>query len=227
MKDLNDKKILLVVIFFCIIIFIDVVRVVGAEMTVVSVEPAFLEVPELGQLFTIDINISDVSDLFAYEFQLFYKRDVINAVSAVRPLGHFLEPVLNPDNYLEFRWEIKNDFNSTHGRIWLAYTLLAPETGKSGSGVLVRLTFNGTNPGMTPLILADDRGETGQILLVCVRYLDSDPDVIPIPNTARDGAVNVIPEFSVGMVILFFIAVSFTVVIACMTKKRDFHSDCG
>jgi len=221
MKNLNKKKVLLIIIFFCIIIFLEAVRVVEAERTVVSVEPAFLEVPEPGQLFTININITDVVDLFAYEFQLFYERDVINAMSAVRPPSHLLEPVLNPDNYLVFRWEIKNDFNSTHGRIWLAYMLRAPETGKSGSGVLVRLTFNSTNPGITPMILADDRGNAGQVLLA--RY----PDGLPIPNTAETGEVNVIPEFSAEMITLLFIAASFTAIVFSMTKKCVVHLEYG
>ncbi len=208
-------KTLPVVILFALTISICAIRVTNAQITIVSVKPTYLEVPELGQTFMIDINVTDVTNLFAYEIQLFYKRDIINATSAVRPPGHFLEPELDPNDCVVFRWEIENDFNATYGRIWLAFTLRAPETGRSGSGILARLTFNGTNVGTTPLILADDRGRVGQVLLA--QY----PDGASIANMTEDGNVNVIPEFPMEMILpLFLIALLTATAATNMTKSE-------
>jgi len=72
----------------------------------------------------------------------------------VRPAGHFFQPV-DPVNQFQAKWETLNNFNATHGRLWLGFTLLFPETGKSGSGVLADVTFNIVGVDSTPLVLAE------------------------------------------------------------------------
>jgi hypothetical protein len=209
------KAPLLIFVFFSLITLNAVLSMAKGQTTVVSIEPAYLEVPEVGSSFSVDINITDVADLFAYELQVFYVKSIVNCTSAVRPSGHFLEPELSPDNYMVFKWEIQNDFNATHGRIWLAYTLKAPETGKSGSGILVRLTFNSTGLGLTPLILADDAGRTGKVLLA--RY----PDGASIPNVTEDGIIKVIREFSIKAMLLAFTVTSLiTIALAIRSKSK-------
>src|SRR4030065_1744408 len=87
-----------------------------------------------GQQVTVDVNISDVTNLLAYDISIWYQNSFTNATAVVRPIGHFLEPD-NPANEFVVKWEIKNDYNATHGRIWLSYPLLAPEVGRSGRGI--------------------------------------------------------------------------------------------
>lgn len=107
--------------------------------------------------FTVNIEVADVVDLFAYEFKAYFNNSVLNCTKAVRPVGHFLEPLIDPGNQFIPKWEIKNDFNATHGRAWLGFTLLAPEVAKTGSGILVIITFRVQGLGVTPLSMRDTK----------------------------------------------------------------------
>ncbi|MEM1551129.1 MAG: cohesin domain-containing protein [Candidatus Bathyarchaeia archaeon] len=109
-----------------------------------------------GKSFNITIEILNVSDMYAYEFKIFYKNSVLNATKAVRPPGHFMEPS-DPTKQFIAKWEIKNDFNATHGRIFLGFTLLSPEEPKSGSGVLAQITFKAVGVGSTPITFKDTK----------------------------------------------------------------------
>ncbi len=108
-----------------------------------------------GNTVVFHIAVADVANLYAYELKLFYKNNVLNISSAVRPSGHFLQPV-DPGNQFQAKWEILNNFNATHGRAWLGFTLLFPETARSGSGVLADITFTIVGVDSTPLVLAED-----------------------------------------------------------------------
>jgi hypothetical protein len=146
-----------------------------AQTTLLSLKPSEITV-DPDQEFTIDINITNVVNMYAYELKIYYKNSILNATSAVRPPGHFMEPT-DPANQFIPKWEIKNNYNATHGRIWLGFTLLAPEAPKSGSGILARITFQAIGSGTTPLNLKD------------TKLADSSGN--PIPHTAQDGLVTV------------------------------------
>ncbi len=145
----------------------------------VAIKPPTINTP-VGTVFTVDLNISDVADLFAYEIKIWYLNAVINATNVARPSGHFLEPQFDPSNYFVPRWEIKNNYNATHGRIWLAFTLLAPENGRTGVGILARLTFKGLATGSSPIVLNNYPGANGPVIL-------SSSYALPIQHTAADG----------------------------------------
>ncbi len=135
--------------------------------------------------FTVSLSISSVENLYAYEIMVWYNNSVISATTVVRPLGHFLQP-MNPDNCFEVRWQIRNDYNATHGRIWLAYTLLSPESPRSGDGLLATISFQGLAVGVTSVALNDCPGKQGPVKLA---------DGIvgnPITHTADEGSVIVI-----------------------------------
>ena len=110
-----------------------------------------------GHNFTVIMEVAEVADLFAYEFKVYFNNSVLNCTKAARPVGHFLEPQVDPGNQFVPKWEIKNDFNSTHGRVWLGFTLLAPETARTGSGILVEVTFRVQGLGKTPLSIKDSK----------------------------------------------------------------------
>jgi hypothetical protein len=105
---------------------------------------------------TVTVEVLNVTDLFGYEFRLYYKK-VLNATSVVRPPGQFLEPILSPMNRFVAKWEVMNDYNATHGRIWLAYTLLAPETPRTGSGALAEITFHIEDVDSTYIAFSDSK----------------------------------------------------------------------
>jgi len=145
-----------------------------------------------GQQVTVDVNISDIANLFAYDTSVWYQNYFVNATAVIRPVGHFLEPS-NPANELVLKWEIKNDYNATHGRIWLSYTLLAPEAGRSGSGILARITFLIKTGGSSHIVLNDYPGRDGPVKL-------AGADTLPIPHTATDGMLITGPSLGVSRV---------------------------
>ena len=57
-----------------------------------------------GTSFNVTIKVSDVSDMFAYEFKTYYNRTILNCTKATRPAGHFLEPQFNPDSQFMPKW---------------------------------------------------------------------------------------------------------------------------
>jgi hypothetical protein len=147
---LIKKEILLVTMLFLLVASLITIRQVSAQEAKIYIDPETVKMRP-GETFTVYINVANVTDLFGYELKLYYDRTVINITGAVRPSGHFLEPQIDPANQYVAKWEIKNNFNTTHGRLWLAYTLLAPETGRTGSGTLIQLNFTGLNIGETLL----------------------------------------------------------------------------
>ena len=110
-----------------------------------------------GTSFNLTIKVSDVVNLYAYEYKIYYDRTILNCTKAARPAGHFLEPQIDPGNQFIPKWEIKNDFNATHGRIWLSFTLLAPEAARTGSGIITIVTFRVQGLGATPLSMRDTK----------------------------------------------------------------------
>jgi hypothetical protein len=109
-----------------------------------------------GTSFNVTLEVANVTDMYAYELKIYYKNSILNATKAVRPPGHFMEPS-DPANQFIPKWEIKNNYNATHGRIWLGFTLLAPEAPKSGSGILARITFKVVGIGSTSICLKDTK----------------------------------------------------------------------
>ncbi len=131
---------------------------VWAATTTLRLDPSSIvdETLTPGLNFTLTVQIMDVENIFAYEFKAYFNNSVLNATKAVRPAGHLLEP-LDPMNQFTPKWEIKNNFNATHGRLWLGFTLLSPETARTGSGELVEITFDILSVGFTPIEFADDK----------------------------------------------------------------------
>jgi len=133
-------------------------RVSAQTPTSIFVDPPSIvnEALTPGNTFVINITIANVVNLFAYEFKLFYLNAVLNLTKAIRPVGNLMEPS-DPANQFLPKWETKDNFNATHGRAWLSFTLLAPETARTGSGALVQITFKVLSVGSTPLVLMDTK----------------------------------------------------------------------
>lgn len=146
------------------------------------VDPAnnlfYTNTTNIGDQFDVYIKVANITDLFAYEFKLIFRNDTIKGVSAIRPAGHFLEPV-DPLNCFIPVWKLNLGGNATHQIIHLGYTLLSPETGKTGSGTLVQLTFE--------VIKSPPwKGSVSSLLdLYDTKLANTVPD--PIPHDAIDG----------------------------------------
>ena len=188
---------------------------VKADGTVVSVEPASVDIAAVGQTQTVDIKITDVSNMYAYEIKIWYLRAIVNttAGNVTRPAGHFMEPV-DPENFLEIIWSVNNAFNTTHGRIYVGYTLATVgEPSKNGSGILLRISFTGVGVGPTPIVLANYPGFGGPVNI-------ADNTALPIPHTVSNGAINVIPEIMM-LLPIFAVTSLIAVSLAKLRKKKQ------
>jgi len=107
------------------------------------------------EVFSVDVNVAGVTDLYAYEFKIYYDKTVLSCVDVDLPKGHFLEPINDPDNICIVKMQYDNAYNATHGRILVAVTLLGDEPGKDGDGALVTITFNAEAKGKPIFTIQD------------------------------------------------------------------------
>ena len=99
----------------------------------------------------VDVNISDVAGLYGWEFKLYFNNSILN-YTAFTVTGHFLES----SGYMTFPIDkSNNNYNATHGLVWLADSLVGAPAGVDGNGTLVTITFNVTNYGTANLIFED------------------------------------------------------------------------
>jgi len=99
--------------------------------TIVSVSPSSITIGEEGQLlpksFTINVNVTDVTDLFAWQIYLYYSPRVLNLTSAIIPAGHVFDGKASTeiDQDIEtWRKTISNltsiDFANITGTSWVS-----------------------------------------------------------------------------------------------------------
>lgn len=149
---------------------------VQAQFPIVSILPSSVQIrPE--QTVAVDVNITGVTDLWTYEFQVLYPNSVVTCSEIELPSEHFLKPVINPNDYYVIFWEKNEPYNATHQNIHVAYTLLAPEHGVSGSGTLFRINFTGLAIGSAPLVF--------------IRSIMTNSASNYIPHTANNGLITV------------------------------------
>lgn len=115
--------------------------------------------------FMIDVKVTDVVDIYAYNVKLYYDTIPLDGLSVELPPGHFFEPLYGPENFVVTRKEIDDNYNGTHGRVWVSVNLLPGrprvtrcmlhyvQDRKSGSGVLFTITFHCTGGGTSALNL--------------------------------------------------------------------------
>ena len=130
---------------------------------------------EIGETFTINISITQVTNLAAWEIKLYYLNAILNGTKATE--GPFLKTAGQT-----FFWIISftDNYNATHGRIHISCTLTGTGPGASGSGTLTTITFKAKNGGTTPLTLKD------------TKLLDNQDPPQQIPHTTTNGNVQVI-----------------------------------
>jgi len=116
-----------------------------------SVQPPNVVDPNLVACknFSVDVDVLDVVDLYAWEFKLYYRNDVLNATAVIEG------PFLNTSGSTTFVVnEFNGMFNSTHGLVWVNCSLQAPPP-VSGSGTLATISFHVEALGETALSLRD------------------------------------------------------------------------
>jgi len=149
-----------------------------AQETRLYVDPASLLGLEIGNTFQINITISNVIDLYAWQFSLYYLNDILNATNIVE--GPFLKAHPDTDETIFSAYIFTDTYNATHGLILAASTLSGVHGGVSGNGVLATITFKVMAEGDSPLSLRE------------TKLVDSvEPFGNLIPHTVTDGIVHV------------------------------------
>src|SRR4051794_16745987 len=133
-----------------------------------------------GSSFFLDINISDVTDLYGFQFDVSYDPTKVAAIDIVQGAFFPDDPIFVPG----FIDNIVGTITFTAG------ALVGPVEGISGSGTLARLSLLAMASGFTPL------GLTNIVLLDSVGN--------SIDAAFRDGSVNVttVPEPASGLLLI-------------------------
>jgi len=126
-----------------------------AQETRLSVNPSSITGLEIGDTFQINITVSDVTDLYGWQFSLYYPSIILNATSIVE--GPFLKTHPDTDNTLYYIPIFTDTYNSTHGLIVAASTLSQVHGGVSGTGTLATITFKVKAEGDSPLNLRETK----------------------------------------------------------------------
>jgi hypothetical protein len=147
----------------------------------VFVDPAEVNV-EVGQTFSVNISITDVSGLLGFDFLLAYDSSALELVSTGE--GSFLKSVGST-----FMLNL-----TSNGLIWLAvvvYNSHGEIVSANGAGVLAVATFKAIAEGESTLNLYSK-----DPYKPCEVKLAADPPgmVVPIPNVAIDGHVAIMPD---------------------------------
>lgn len=153
----------------------------GEDIANVFIDPPLISGLSIGENFTININVASISHLAGWEIQLFYSSHVVNAIALAE--GPFLRSVA-PTFFPVFSpLGIDNNYNSTHGRVYMTCAILGQTTGNSGSGTLANVTFQIVTAGYSTLVMPE---ETTKIL----DSTTGNPQ--PIPHTVTNGIVAVV-----------------------------------
>jgi len=101
-----------------------------------------------GTVFTVDVGVDNVTDLYAFAINLYYNTTLLDVVSVTE--GPFLQS--RGSTYV-----VKDDMNDTEGHVRYALSLLSVSSGANGSGTLFSVTFRATTAtlGASNLTLQD------------------------------------------------------------------------
>ena len=167
-----------------------VVMTVNAGLTRVFVDPPSQTVSNVGNSFTVNVSIANVSNLYAYQFQLYYNSTIMNGTQVSE--GSFLK---SSGQTFFLVMNFTDHYDSDRGIVCITCTLTGNLPGTNGSGVLTTMNFKSlATADSSPFHLAD-------VLLY-------NSNASPIPHEDADGIVTVVPEFTSLVEFLTLIAAS-------------------
>jgi len=150
---------------------------------------------DINAVFSINVSISEITNLFSYELRLKYDSTILNCTHAeIRP-GTFLA---SNDNVTVQNGEIHQD----EGYVGFVYGLRAPEEPRNGSGVLGTITFQVSKKGECSLEIYDNM-LMGYVDVISPGEYDVDHGYIAAPidrygDLNGDGVVNIADLVVVG-----------------------------
>ncbi|RLI40511.1 hypothetical protein DRO69_12795, partial [Candidatus Bathyarchaeota archaeon] len=146
------KNLILLLIFLSSTLFLNVtinmadIISLAISNTTIEVDPS-TSTAEIGETFSIDIKITDVIDLYGWEFKLKWNKTILDPLNVIE--GTFLKN--NGDTYFI------NKINKTLGYMLVDCTLLGNIPGVSGTGILATVEFSVNGHGECSLDLYDTK----------------------------------------------------------------------
>jgi hypothetical protein len=103
---------------------------------------------QAGSTFTVNVNVSELSDLFTWHVKVSWNTNVLN-VSSVS-YGEFLSQTISPDETSSSIEDVISVFNDA-GYAWVAESVLGEYPGVSGNGCLASIEFLVVDYGCTDI----------------------------------------------------------------------------
>jgi len=207
-KKMGTCTFVLLILISTIITYEETLSANGS-ITCVYVQPHEQTINALGENFTVNINVKYALDLYGYEFKLYYNSTILKGINVTE--GPFLKQKGQTFFYIV---AFNDNYNSTHGILWIDSCLIGDTFGADGEGTLATITFKSLKQGYS-LISLDS-----------VELVDSRKN--PIQNQVIDGTVTIIPEFTTTFQIITLLI---TAAILCIIhlfyrkQKKEIKSD--
>jgi len=150
----------------------------------VTVDPSQTTVFK-GEVFQVNVDLNNVTDLQGWEFQLYWNSTVLNCTNVA-----IQTPSQWQGNTLNFGPGLQPNYNATTAQYWQAQVATYPASTFNGSITLTTLTFQAMQPGSTSLTLADVKlsdssgdaincsASSGSATVYYGRYMRSDTQTI-------------------------------------------------
>jgi len=103
---------------------------------------------------TVSINLSNVVDLYGYQFQVAYGKDNVSASGAFDNSFFDTNPGPGPDPATFIPWNA--DCTTTPGVCKFSVSKVEPQDPVSGSGTVAKITFTGIAPGEFTVTVSED-----------------------------------------------------------------------
>jgi len=158
--------------------------------------------------FGVKVKVSDVTGLYGWEIKFYFNNRLLQ-YQKYNLTGGFLEST----GYMTFPIDKSdNNYNATHGLIWLADTLVGAPSGVNGNGTLVTVIFKALDTGPVELVF-EDMSTTFDGKNVKL----GDKSGQPIYNIAIDKTFNIVPEFPSAVLLITVLATASVAIL--LTKK--------
>ena len=150
----------------------------------VLVDPSQINVFK-GEVFSVNVEVTSATDLYGWEFKLYWNSTVLNCTNAV-----VQTPTEWQNNTQTFGTGLEANYNATCSRYWQGQSAMYPASSFNGSMTLVTLTFQALQAGTTSLTLADVKlgnstaqriaytASSGSVSVYYGRYMRSDTQTI-------------------------------------------------
>ena len=148
-SELTTAPIMVLLLATICLMFYPILVVSSQVSTAVVVEPSTVSV-HLGESFDVTVSLSNVQNLYGLEILLNWNPAVLRVANIDIHLGveTFSDGVLHESSYSPPIFIAENNLTQTRGEYRLVATSMAPAPSFSGSGSIVRITFE-------PIILGD------------------------------------------------------------------------